>query len=311
MELRQIRYFVAVADERNFARAAERLRIAQSGLSQQIQVLERSLGAQLFDRSVRPIKLTAEGAVFLEQARRILELVDTATDQVRAVAEHRTTSLKIGASVFGNAPRVDELLRMARENLVGIDVQISLDIAPHNISSLNVRELDAIVTYVPFESPEEPRYLPLGSTEIVLAVPARHDLAGRARISRDALAAEPFLVAPRKVNAPVANNIYRSLFGQLEPPNIVHLSDYSARFEMAADGAGIAPVMVPTEPLLPVPGLVYRRVEDPTPTFEYGLLWFDDRSSPALDAFIDLARDVASDVPELPVDDLIARSEAV
>jgi DNA-binding transcriptional LysR family regulator len=310
MELRQIRYFVAVADERNFARAAERLRIAQSGLSQQIMVLERSLGARLIDRSIRPVELTAEGEVFLEQARRILDLVDNATERVRAVSEHRSTSLKVGASVFGNAPRVDELLRMARAGLADVDVQVSLDIAPHNISSLNRRELDAVVTYVPFDSGEHPRYMCLGSTEIVLAVPAGHPLASAHRIPRDALAAEPFLVAPRKVNSPVANSIYRSLFGQLDPPNMVQLIDYPARFQMVVDGVGLAPVMVPTEDLLPVPGLVYRRIEEPAPTFEYGLVWFEDHASPALDAFLGLARDVCVRVAEVPVDQLIARSEA-
>jgi DNA-binding transcriptional LysR family regulator len=311
MELRQIRYFVAVANEGNFGRAAERLRMAQSGLSQQIMALERSLGVRLFDRSVRPIELTAEGTVFLEESRKLLELADSAVERVHSVSDERSTVLQIGGSAFGHTPRADELLRRAQTDLPGIDVRIHLDIAPNNIALLNRRDLDAVVSYTPFVSEETPNYLCLGSVEIVLAVPANHELATLRRIPRRALAHEPFLVGPREVNRPVAEGVYRSLFGQFDPPHPVHLSDYESRYRLAAEGAGIAPVMVPTEILVPLPGLVYRRLEDPQPTFEYGLLWFDDRLSPALTALLDLARELAAHGQDTPTDELLEELEAV
>jgi DNA-binding transcriptional LysR family regulator len=295
MELRQVRYFVAVARERNFGRAAEQLRIAQSGLSQQIMALERSLGVQLFDRAIRPIRLTPEGEVFLEQARLLLALADRTVEQVRDLSRERRTVLKFGGSAFGNPPAVDELLRTARTRLQDVNLQIHLDIATHNLVALNRRELDVMFSYVPFESEEPPRYQRLGWIELALALPAGHRLAASRRIALDDLFDEPFLAGPRAANPPLADHVYLSIFGQTDPPHPVHLNDVGGRFQLVAEGVGISPVAVPTETLLPRPGVVYRRLEDPAPTIEYGLLWFDDHVSPGLATFLLLAREVAQE----------------
>ena len=294
MELRQIRYFVAVAEERSFSRAAERLRIAQSGLSQQIRVLERSIGVQLFDRNARPIELTPEGDVLLERARLMLELADRVLEEVNVVARDHRSILKFGGSAFGHGPVADELLRVAGRRLVDVDLQIQLDTTRNNVAALNRRVLDVAFSYVPFGSEETPRYVRLGSGEILLAVPARHRFASTDRIARAELAEEPILIGPRSINPTLADHVGRSLFGQTVPPRPVDLPDVgSTRFQLVADGVGIAPVLVPIERLLPIPGIVYRRVEDPAPVLEYGLLWFDDHVSPGLPAFLDLAREVA------------------
>jgi DNA-binding transcriptional LysR family regulator len=301
MELRQVRYFVTVATERNFGRAAVQLRIAQSGLSQQIMALERSLGVQLLDRTIRPIQLTPEGEVFLEHARLMLELADRTVEQVRGVGRQRRTVLKFGGSAFGNPPVVDELLGAARTRLPDVNLQIHLDIATHNLSALNRRVLDVAFSYVPFESEGTPRYLRLGWIELALALPAGHRLAASPRIARDELLHEPFLAGPRSANPALADHVYLSLFGQTEPPHPVHLNDVGGRFQLVAGGVGISPVAVPTETLIPRPGVVYRRVEDPAPTIEYGLLWFDDHVSPASTAFLSLASEIARKDPETAI----------
>jgi DNA-binding transcriptional LysR family regulator len=303
MELRQLRYFVTVAEEHHFGRAAERLRIAQSGLSQQIKSLERSLGVKLFDRDARPIELTRQGQFLLEQARAIIELTDRAEERVRKPDRLRQTILKFGGSTFGNGPVVDRVLATARTRLADVDLQIHLDTTAHNVQALSRRALDVAFAYLPFESQKTPRFLLLGTVELVLALPESHRLAAAERVARDDLSKEPFLIGPRSISPPLFDHVQRSLFGEADHPNVVEIADVgTARFRLVAEGVGITPVAVPTEALLPFPRVVYRRVEDPAPTIEYGLVWFDDAVSPALPAFLDVAREIAERVPESPDD---------
>ena len=314
MELRQIRYFVAVAEEGNFGRAAEKLRIAQSGISQQIKALERSLGAELVDRSSRPIQLTPEGEVFLEEARLMLELADRAKEQVQVVARQRRTVVKVGASAFGHPPAVDALLDAAREQLTDIDLQIHLDISSHNVASLRRRALDATFSYLPFESDETPQYLRLGQIELGLALPEGHRLAAFHRIPQGELWDEPFLVGPRSANPSLADHVYEALFGREEPPRPVHINDVAGRFPLVAEGLGVSAVAIPTETAVPRPGVVYRRFDEPEPNIEFGLLWFDDHLSPSLEAFLRLAREMAQATPvtsdDFAIDGDLAAEEA-
>ena len=169
--------------------------------------------------------------------------------------------------------------------------------------------LDVAVAYLPFESPKTPRFLRLGTIELVLALPEHHRLSSAARVPRDELLKEPFLIGPRSINPPLFDQIHRSLVGRVDHPNAVEISDVgTARFRLVAAGAGITPVALPTEMLLPIEGVVYRRVEDPAPTIEYGLVWFDEHASPALPAFLHLAREITSETPD-PADGRLSLTE--
>jgi DNA-binding transcriptional LysR family regulator len=305
-----LRYFVAAAEERHFGRAAQALGIAQSGLSQQIQALERSLRVRLFDRDSRPIQLTAEGEILLEQARLIIELADRVKERVRKPDGLTKTILKFGGSSFGNGPVLDRVLTSARTRLTDVDLHVFLDTTAHNVLALNRRALDVTFAYLPFESEVTPRFLRLGTIDLVLALPQHHRLSSAERVPRDELLKEPFLIGPRSINPPLFDQIHRSLIGRVDHPNAVEISDVgTARFRLVAAGVGITPVAVPTETLLPIPGIVYRRVEDPPPQIEYGLVWFDEHASPALPAFLDLAREIIDETPD-PADDGLSLTEA-
>ena len=296
MELRQVHTFIAVAEERNFGRAAERLRIAQSAVSQQIKSLERSLGVTLFDRAARPIELTPAGERFLGHARVILESVDRAVDEtIATVTDHRSI-LRFGMSSFGGGPVVDELVRTARERLTDVDLQVFLDTTAHNIAALDRHILDVVVAYVPFHAKRDPRFLRLGRIEYVIAVPQGHPLADATSIPREDLHEESLLYMPRTINPLLADHVSWLLFGRADQPWVDVVDGLSRRLELVAEGAGITPVAFPIERLLPVPGVVYRPISEPAPTLDYGLLWFDDHASPGLMAFLDLARDIAERV---------------
>jgi DNA-binding transcriptional LysR family regulator len=299
MELRQLRYFVTVAEERNFRLAALRLRISQSAVSQQIKTLERTLRVRLFDREARPVELTHEGEILLEQARVIVQLADRAEEQLRATPSLRKKILKFGGSSFGNGPVIDRILDETSQKLPEVDLQVLLDTTAHNIVALSRRAIDVAFAYWPYESSERPQFLRLGAIELLLALPEDHRLAKLDRIPKAELLEEPFLMGPRSINPPLYDRIHQALIGMDEHPKKVLISSLgAARFRLVTEGKGISPVAVPTEPLLPLPGIAYRQVEGPTPAIEYGLVWFDDHVSPALPAFLDLAREVVRTMPE-------------
>jgi DNA-binding transcriptional LysR family regulator len=299
MELRQLRYFVAVAEERNFRSAAQRLRISQSAVSQQIKTLERTLRVRLFDRETRPVELTDDGETLLEQARLIVELANRTQEHLRAAPNLRKQILKFGGSSFGNGPVIDRILAETRQRLPEVDVQVMLDTMVHNVVSLGRRAIDVAFAYWPLESREQPQFLRLGSISMLVAIQEDHPLAKLDRIPKDQLLEEPFLTGPRSINPPLYDRIHQALIGMDEHPSKVLISSLGAdRFRLVAEGKGITPVAVPTEPLLSIPGIAYRQVEGPTPEIEYGLIWFDDHVSPALPAFLDVAREVVRAMPQ-------------
>jgi DNA-binding transcriptional LysR family regulator len=220
-------------------------------------------------------------------------------ERVRKPESLTKTILKFGGSSFGNGPVVDRVLTAARTRLTDVDLQVFLDTTAHNVLALNRRALDVAFAYLPFESEKTPRFLRLGTIDLVLAVPQNHRLSSAERISRDELLKEPFLIGPRSINPPLFDQVHRSLIGRADHPKAVEIADVgTARFRLVAAGGGITPVALPTETLLPITGVVYRRVEDPPPTIEYGLVWFDEHASSAVPAFLDLAREITTETPD-------------
>ncbi|NUR57450.1 MAG: LysR family transcriptional regulator [Catenulispora sp.] len=178
MELRQLEYFVAVAEELHFGRAAERLHIGQPAVSQQLRRLERELGAELFDRSPRHVRLTPAGQALLPQARDVLAAVARARSAVRAASGARNGPLRIGTS-SGLGERLeqvlDELLRVAPD----LDVEL-VTIGPTSERLDRVADGSLDAAFVRGTVPDEGRGLrvvPLWRDELVAAVPARHPIA--------------------------------------------------------------------------------------------------------------------------------------
>jgi DNA-binding transcriptional LysR family regulator len=124
MELRHLRYFLAVARHRNFTRAAEELHMAQPPLSQQMQQLERELGVTLFDRSARQVELTQAGEVLLAHAQRLLEMVDDLTTEVREVAGAQRGRVTLGVNRTAAALILPNVARLLRERMPGIELMI-------------------------------------------------------------------------------------------------------------------------------------------------------------------------------------------
>ena len=124
MDVRQLRYFIAVANARNFTRASEQLHIAQPPLSKQIQLLEKELGVQLLLRTSRPLQLTEAGRMFYEQALQIINRLDQLKTTMQQTGSHQRLTLSIGfvaSSLYGGLPM---LVRKLRQHHPNVDIQL-------------------------------------------------------------------------------------------------------------------------------------------------------------------------------------------
>ena len=295
MELRHLRYFVAVAEEKHFGRAAERLRIAQPGLSQQIKALERSLGTQLLVRDQRHVELTPAGETLLEHTYRLLALVDRAGESASLVTRGKTGVLMVGTPATGLSPVAHDLLEAFRERVPDVEVVINAELGTHNVEALRKRTLDVAFVNVPFEGEETLQYLRLGHAEVLIVLAASHPLAGLERIPRAALLREPFFLPPSTVDPLVMEHIGRMLFDGRES-NIVELPDVqlAPRVRLVLQGKGITASIDPAISELQIPGLVFRSVEDPKPFVEHGLAWVDPKVTGEVETFVAFVRELAT-----------------
>ena len=295
MELRHLRYFVAVAEEKHFGRAAERLRIAQPGLSQQIKALERSLGTQLLVRDQRHVELTPAGETLLEHAYRLLALVDRAVESARLVTHGKTGVLRVGTPATGLSPVAHDLLEAFRARVPDVEVVINAELGAHNVEALRKRTLDVAFVNVPFEG-DALQYLRLGYAEVLIVLPASHPLAGLKRVPRAALLNEPFFLPPSTVDPLVMEHIRRMLFDEHGRPNIVELPDVqlAPRLRLVLQGKGISATIDPAISELQIPGVVFRAVEEPAPFVEHGLAWVNPKVTGEVETFVAFARELAT-----------------
>ncbi|MFJ3793218.1 LysR substrate-binding domain-containing protein [Kitasatospora sp. NPDC090091] len=198
MELRQVRYFLAVAEELHFGRAAERLHVVQPTVSQQVRRLERELGTELFDRTTRAVALTTAGAAFLPHARAILAAERAAVEAMAGHCEERTRVLRIGTNI-GLGTRLERLLAALAERAPQLTVELLSTRAPVRLQQVRDGELDAAFVRGLERSPGLD-LLPVWRDPLVAALPADHPLAAAEQVTVADLAALPLRIAPREAN---------------------------------------------------------------------------------------------------------------
>jgi DNA-binding transcriptional LysR family regulator len=172
--LAQLRGFVAVAEELHFGRAATRLNMTQPPLTRQIQSLERILDIRLFDRG-REVQLTAAGTAFLADARRVLALVETAPDSARRVAAGEAGTLRLGFTAIGAYAVLGPMLTLINEQLPEVEVELNEQVSEDQFAALAGNRLDLGLVRPPV--PPELMSVAVHSEQLVLAVPAGHELA--------------------------------------------------------------------------------------------------------------------------------------
>jgi DNA-binding transcriptional LysR family regulator len=241
MELRHLRYYVAVAEECHFGRAAQRLHMAQPPLSQQIKQLEAELGVILLTRSTRKVELTPAGAVYLDHARAILARVDLAADEVSRVAAGHLGRLAIGFTGSATYDVLPMLARVLREDLPGIDLDLKGEmLTPDQVAGLLDHSLDIGFLRPPVRNPDlEVRVL--RREPLIAVLPASHSLAAKANVRLADLREEPFICYPSHHRSVV----YESVIDACEkagfvPADIHEVAETSTLVSFVAAGLGVA-----------------------------------------------------------------------
>jgi DNA-binding transcriptional LysR family regulator len=193
MELRQLEYFVAVAEECHFTRAARRLHVAQSGLSASIRLLERELGASLFVRSTRQVELTPAGRALLIEARRALSATDAARDAVAAVQGLVRGSLAIGSLQCLHVVHLPAVLARFLAAHPGLEIRLRQGGSGELIEQVRAGRLDLAFVSRPARCPDDVVVGPLAREPLVLACAPEHPFAARAQVELVELRAEQFV----------------------------------------------------------------------------------------------------------------------
>ncbi len=280
MEIRQLRYFVAVAETRHFGRAAERLHMAQSPLSQAIRQLESQVGATLFDRTTRRVELTPAGEALLRDAERILESVEAAQTRVRLVGAGRTGLLRVGATGLAAYRQLPQLARIATRELPGLELRFEPDLlTPAQEQALEEDRIDLAVLRPPLRRAGLASRL-VTRERLVVAVPQSHRLAGDEPVRLAELRDEDFVVygVPDSV---VDGAVTQACLSAGFLPRRVHAAaQTSILLTLVAAGLGVA-VLPEAALALRVQGVQLIPVADEV-SIDLAIAWRREDPSPAL-----------------------------
>ena len=294
MELRQLRYFVVVADELHFGRAAARLHITTPSLSQQVKALERDLRVRLLDRSSTGVSLTPAGAELLPLARRTLEAADDVVDAARRAAAGRVSILRLGFLAFSLTARTRALLTEYGRVAPTVTVQLRQYEWDDPSAGLLSGDADAALVRLPFTGSDRLHVLELARDRLLAVVADGHPLARRGSVSLDDLVTEPWLEAAHVTDPAFAAFWY--LRDRRGPDAEVVVSRAGTVEEWLAEVAfGRGANLVPSSlaEAYRRPGLAFLPVTDAEAVSTLALAW--PRADPA-PAAVDLARFCAARV---------------
>jgi DNA-binding transcriptional LysR family regulator len=294
MELRHLRYFVAVAEELHFRRAAERLHVAQPAVSEQVRKLEQELGVTLLERTQRSVRLTEPGAALLEDARRVLRLADAAQQSARAARERMTARLRVGyvaAALPAAVPRALQAIRMSagRPETV-LESGCALDL----IDAVRDDHLDAAVVPLPVPA-NGLRVTRLHDQRAVAALPTTHPHATLASLSLDRIAPERLMVLPREANRPFYDGVIATCRAAQLSPALLELPDDDIEQGLLAVASGVGMAVLPESiaERYATPGVRFVPVADPHLSFSTGVVTRRDSDHGPTSAFLSvLARTV-------------------
>ena len=284
MELRHLRYFIAVGEEQHFGRAAARLHLAQPALSRQIQDLEREIGFLLFDRLPRGVRLSAAGTLFLNDARRILQDVEEARRRAERIALGEAGTLRIGiATAVSWHGLVVDSFREFRRRQPDVELVLHHLLSVHQVEPILSGRLDAGFAAAMTPWHKDLAHWQFAQDRMVLAVPKGHPLTKRERIRLRDLRDMPFIWFQRWVNPTFHDQMMQACArGGLSAPRIVQeASDRDTQLGLVQCQIGMAWLTESTRWHCPR-GIVLLPVVDMNVRLPFNLIWKKDNRSPLL-----------------------------
>ena len=285
MELRHLRYFIAVAEELHFGRAAARLFIAQPPLSQQIQQLERELGVALFARTSRRVQLTPAGDAFLAEARQILAHLETAAETAKRTARGETGWLGIGFAASATYDLLPAVLHDFRAAFPEVALSLQELNAAEQASALREK-----IIHVGFARPYAPEPdVVVGAVRLepfLAALPEAHPLARQDSLRLSVLAEEPFISFPEAPRPSYAEVVRLACEEAGFMPRVrQEVREMQTALSLVAAGFGVA-LLPASVRHLRRDGVVYRPLEEPAPRTELSVVSRADDPSPVLQNFL-------------------------
>ena len=290
-DFRQLRYFIAVAEELSFTRAAQRLHLSQPPLSQQIQALEQDLGVRLLERDKRNVTLTAPGRLFLDQARQILAMADEARTQVAEAAAGFSGHLKLAYTVSVSFhPALPQTLLRLGQNAPNVRVWLSEMYSEPQFSAIRNGQIDVgFVRDVPTHE-DDARALRIDVIDrepLVLALPSGHRLAGRQRVELSEVAGDPFVVQPRELAATLYDRLVRlAAKAGFHPVIRQHAQQINGLLALVAAGIGMALVPASMQ-VVKLAGVSYVPLGDPDAYLLLAVASPVEGASPVVQQFLD------------------------
>jgi DNA-binding transcriptional LysR family regulator len=287
---RDLRYFVAVAEELHFTRAAERLFVSQPALSKQIRVLERALGTPLFERRGREVRLTSAGEALLPRARQVLAEWEAAEDAVEQAKETHEATVVIGMST---SPGRCGLLAAIRSRFSLQHPAAKLVLRQFNwadpTAGLADGSSDVAFVWLPLPSPGRYRWIVVAEEPPMVAMPDSHRLAHLAEVDFGDLLDEPFLALPKSAG-PLRDYWLGIDHRDGRTPLIgAVIASADETYEALVDGLGVCLLAVGNVPLVERSGVVTRRVNGISPS-QLALAWRKDHDHPLLQSYVECAR---------------------
>jgi DNA-binding transcriptional LysR family regulator len=300
IELRQLRYFVTVAEELHFGRAARRLHMTQPPLSQTIMALEEMLGAPLFERNRRGVALTAAGEALLPEARRLLEQSAGLAELVQRAASGASGRLSLAFVSSADYSVLPPTLRAYRAEYPQVEITLKEATSDLQLDDLLAGRVDAglLIPPLPDRARQDLEYWPVLSEPLVLAAPEGLPvLTARARGGKASGAADlrklagiPLIIFPRHISPGLYDAIL-SVFREAGITAEVGQEAIQMQTIVSLVSAGMGIALVPQSVSnLRRPGVEYLPLVQSTPLVETGLAWRRDNASPVLRGFLELMR---------------------